>query len=120
LDNDAEVVYSEAFSLAAGTHALAFYSSDLVGNTEASKTVSLNVLICDVTAPTLALAPVDGSTLTTTMPQIVAGYSDLERGIDPASVSLTVDSINVTAQTVITASSATYTPAALGQGRTRF
>ncbi|MDO8632172.1 MAG: IPT/TIG domain-containing protein, partial [Phycisphaerales bacterium] len=74
------------------------------------------VLTDDASAPVLSLAPPDGSTVTTASPLIVASYFDLGRGIDAASVRLSLDGLDVSAQAVVTASSASYVPAPLSQG----
>ena len=96
---------------------MAFRSQDNVFNLESPATVSLTVQGEDSTAPTLAVSPVEGSTLTTARPAITAAYSDAGRGIDQASIRLFLDGSDVTGQAVVTASSAVYNPPAdLTQG----
>ncbi len=106
-----------SFTLSIGTHTLAFYSKDNVGNSEVPRAVALTVRAADETPPTLALAPPNGSTVTTASPQIIATYSDIGRGIDAASVRLFLDGVDVTTLAFVTVSSAAFTPsAALAQG----
>lgn len=65
----------------------------------------------DTTPPTVAVtAPAAGSFVATATPTIAATYSDAGSGIDPASVRLTVDGADVTAQAQVTASGLTFTP----------
>ncbi|MBI2787228.1 MAG: hypothetical protein HYX59_00970 [Elusimicrobia bacterium] len=117
LDGSTETVFVSTFSLAAGAHTLAFHSVDGAGNAEPERTVSINVLLFDATPPALALSPVNGSTITTTTPTLVASYSDLGRGVDPASVRLDLDGQDLTSSATIIASSASFTPgAAFAQG----
>jgi N-acetylneuraminic acid mutarotase/sugar lactone lactonase YvrE len=112
-----EVVYVSPFNLTAGAHTLAFRSRDFAGNVEAARTVSIAVLADDTTPPSLALAPVDGSTITTTTPEIGASYSDPGRGVDLSSVRISLDGQDATPSASIGASSTTFTPAAaLSQG----
>ncbi|MBI5624770.1 MAG: IPT/TIG domain-containing protein [Elusimicrobia bacterium] len=71
----------------------------------------------DTTPPVLALTPVQGGTRTVARPELTAAYSDAGAGIDLASVRLYLDEADITGQAVVTASSASYVPAAdLGQG----
>ncbi|MBI2384697.1 MAG: hypothetical protein HYV14_01665 [Elusimicrobia bacterium] len=67
--------------------------------------------------PTLALTPINGSTVTTPTPRITAVYSAIGPGVAPATVRLTLDGADATASAVVTASEASFTPdAALAQG----
>ena len=117
LDAGAASSSTQAFSLAAGTHSLVFFSVDNLDNRETAQSVNLTIVPVDETAPVLVLAPPNGSTGTTARPQILANYSDLGRGIDPASVRLELDGVDVTTQAAVTASSAAFTPSAdLSQG----
>jgi hypothetical protein len=110
-------VFVSTFSLPPGVHTLAFHSVDKAGNVEATKSAEFIVVLYDVVPPAVSLSPVDGSTVTTASPVIVAAYSDSGRGIDPASVDLALDGVNVTTSASITVSSAVYMPsAALTQG----
>ena len=117
LDGAPEAISTGSFTLAAGTHTLAFRSQDNVLNLETPAVVSLTVLAEDSTAPTLAVSPVEGSTVTTARPAISAAYFDAGRGIDLSSVRLFLDGSDVSGQSVVTASSAVYNPPAdLAQG----
>ncbi|MFA6029224.1 MAG: LamG-like jellyroll fold domain-containing protein [Elusimicrobiota bacterium] len=117
LDGAAPVVFSSAFSVALGTHTLAFHSVDFEGNAEETRLVSLDVLAVDTMTPVLAMQPADGSTVTTVVPSLVVFYSDVGRGMKLTSVRVALDGVDMTAQAVITASSASFTPAsALAQG----
>lgn len=104
-----EAVFVSTFSLAVGTHTLAFHSLDQAGNVEELRTVSITVHVFDTDAPVLTLAPPNGSTVTTATPDIAASYSDLGRGIDAASVRLSLDGLDVTAQASVNASSTVFT-----------
>ncbi len=67
----------------------------------------------DTTPPTVAItAPAEGSFLATATPTVTATYTDAGSGVDPASVRLAVDGVDVTAQAQVTASGLTFTPAA--------
>ncbi len=112
LDGGVPTVYTSTFSLAAGAHSLVFFSVDDAGNAEAPKNVALDVLLYDVTPPAVVLTPAVGSTVATTAPQIAAVYSDAGRGVDAASIRLSLDGVDVTAQAVVTASSAVFTSSA--------
>ena len=72
----------------------------------------------DATPPAVAItAPADGSLLATGRPAIAAAYSDGGTGIDPASVRLTLDGADRTAEALVTPSASSWTPAAaLGEG----
>ncbi len=123
VDAAAETVFVSTFSLATGAHTLAFHSIDRAGNAEAVKTVLLTIAIpsSDNTPPTLALSPVNGSTLTTTTPTLRAAYSDLGFGIATTSVHLSLDGVDRTSSATVTASSASFTPStALAQGAHSF
>jgi len=106
------VVFISTFSLTGGAHTLSFHSLDRAGNAEAPVTVSISVFGPDVTPPSLALTPADGSTTTATAPLIVAAYTDAERGVDVATVRLSLDGVDITTQAAVTASSTTFVPAA--------
>ncbi|MDX6770663.1 MAG: Ig-like domain-containing protein [Elusimicrobiota bacterium] len=115
-----EFVFSSTFSLAVGTHAIAYFSADVAGNTEPASSAAFTVLTPDGEAPLLALLPVHGSTLATTTPQLVASYSDPGRGVDLASVRLFLDAVEVTSWATVNASSAVFSPAALAEGTHTF
>jgi len=107
-----------SFTLATGTHSLVFQSVDNVGNAESPQTVSLSILAIDTVPPNVAIQqPVNGSTVTTATPGLVATYFDIGRGIDVSSVRLGYDGRDFTSSATITASSASFVPsAALAQG----
>ena len=83
--------YDAPFTLAPGSHTVSYFADDNVQNEEGVNTASVFV---DTIAPSLALTPVNGSTVTTATPQIVANYSDLASGVNAASVRLIVDGVN--------------------------
>lgn len=112
IDGGAPTVYGSTFSLATGTHTLAYHSVDKAGNVEATHDALLTVLPLDLTPPTATLAPPTGSTVTTTTPQIVAVYSDSGRGVDVSSVRLSLDGQDVTSAAAVSASSAVFVPSA--------
>ncbi|MFA6091303.1 MAG: PQQ-binding-like beta-propeller repeat protein, partial [Elusimicrobiota bacterium] len=117
LDGAAPAPFTTAFSLTQGTHTLAFHSRDNLDNQELEHAVAITVLSPDSTPPSLSILPVNGSTLTVAIPQIVASYADAQSGIDPSSVRLILDGVDVTAQAFVTDVSASLTPAtALAQG----
>ncbi len=100
--------------LAAGDHTLTAEISDRAGNRgTASFSFQLVLNQPDTTPPTVAItAPAAGSFLATATPTVTATYTDAGSGIDPASVRLAVDGVDVTAQAQVTASGLTFTPAA--------
>ncbi|MFA6579812.1 MAG: hypothetical protein WCU88_12150 [Elusimicrobiota bacterium] len=117
LDNAAPIPFSTAFSLVQGTHTLVFHSRDNLGNQEQDHSVAITVLPLDATPPTLSIIPINGSTLTVTVPQIIASYSDARSGINLNSVRMTLDNVDVTAQAAVTETSASFMPATpLAQG----
>ncbi len=66
----------------------------------------------DTTAPTITgLTPAHGTLLNDPRPAISARYTDSQSGIDIASIRLTLDAADVTAQSSVTAGSITFTPA---------
>jgi 3D (Asp-Asp-Asp) domain-containing protein len=67
----------------------------------------------DITPPVVAItAPAEGSFVASATPTVTATYSDASSGVDAASVRLTVDGVDVTAQAQLTASGLTFTPTA--------
>ena len=73
---------------------------------------SFRIFLADPDPPSITnMQPPDSSIIGDTTPAISASYTDAS-GIDTASVILTVDSVNVTSQAVVTASGVTYTPLA--------
>jgi len=117
LDASTPIVYTSTFSVAVGTHTLAFHSVDKAGNVEATHVAALSVRPYDVTPPTLTLTPPSASTVTIATATIGAVYVDTGSALSTATFKLVLDGVNVTTHAVITASSATYIPAAaLSQG----
>ena len=116
LDGGLQQVFTLPFTLSVGTHTLAYQSVDKAGNVEILKTVSAGVRLYDVTPPALTLAPVNGSTITTTTPLIAAVYFDTGTGVNTATLRLAVDGVDVTTRAVVALSSASFTPPGLSQG----
>ncbi|MBI2787283.1 MAG: IPT/TIG domain-containing protein [Elusimicrobia bacterium] len=117
LDGASPAVFTSTFSLSAGTHTLAYHSADKAGNLESSADAFLTVLEIDTTPPSLALSPIDGSTINTPTPLLLALYADSGRGLNTASFQLSIDGIDVTTQSLVSLTSATFVPsAALAQG----
>lgn len=103
------ITFTPAVSLADGVHVASVTVADNVGN----KAFATTSFFQDSTPPTItSLIPVKGSTITTGRPLITATYNDnlLGSGINLASVKLFLDGTDVTAQTVVTASSITFIP----------
>ena len=117
LDGGSQTVFVSTFSLAVGTHTLAYFSADRAGNAETPKSALLTVNVLDTTPPVVTLTPPTGSTVTSASPSIIAVYSDAGRGVDPGSVLLSLDGVDVTTRALVTASSATFvSTATLSQG----
>jgi PKD repeat protein len=67
----------------------------------------------DVTAPSLQfVAPANGDTVNTTLPDFTVRFSDAESGVDNSTFRLLINGIDVTAAAVLTPTQATYSPAA--------
>lgn len=114
VDQDSSTVafqtFASTFSLAVGTHTIVWFSRDAAGNAEVALSTQVLVKLGDSAAPSLALQPVSGSTVTTAFPDIAAAYSDEGSGISTASVRLIVDGVDVTTLSVVLASSAVFSP----------
>ncbi|MBI3553018.1 MAG: hypothetical protein HY077_10930, partial [Elusimicrobia bacterium] len=117
IDGGAPQVQASTFSLVPGTHTVAFQSLDNVGNLEALKTIFATVTTPDLTAPSLTLTPAGGATVFTATPTIAAVYFDTGTGVNAATFRLNLDAVDVTTNSMVTASSAVFVPsAALSQG----
>jgi hypothetical protein len=82
---------------------------DAAGNTQ-TQALSHNFTTVDLTAPVIDPLPIDGTTVRTFKPTIIATYHDNLSGIKTSSVVLTVDNVNVTQNASVTGSQVTYTP----------
>ena len=103
--------YTTPFSLSAGTHTLSFYSDDAAGNSEDLNVVS--VLVLPAPSPlllTLNFAP--GSFIAESFPPLSAFYTDLAAAVATTTVRLSLDGVDVTTQSAVAASSATFVPVA--------
>lgn len=117
LDASSLTVYTSTFSVLAGTHTLSYRSVDVAGNIEATHFVTLTVRSRVTAPPSISLIPVNGSTVTTTTPLIVAVYVDTSAPLNLASLNLSIDGVNITTSAIVSASSVTYRPATnLSQG----
>ena len=82
------------------------------GQPAAQLTVVFQVPSADTTPPAIAaFTPASGSFVPTATPAIGAAYADAGSGVDPASVHLTVDGVDVTAAAQVSATAASFTPA---------
>ncbi|PIR18615.1 MAG: hypothetical protein COV48_06545, partial [Elusimicrobia bacterium CG11_big_fil_rev_8_21_14_0_20_64_6] len=117
LDGSTQAVYLSSFSVVAGTHTLGFFSDDRLGHREAEQRIDLTARPADAAPPVLTFSPAAGSTVNSAAPIIVVAYTDADTAVDPLSVRLALDGVDITSQSFVTASSAAYTPpAALAQG----
>ena len=102
-------VFASTFSLSAGTRELRFFALDRLGNREAARLVTVEVSGPDTQAP-------DGQLRLWPRLDDHGFVSHAERfllrrlGVDPASVRFFLDSVDVTSQAVVTASSASLSP----------
>jgi hypothetical protein len=113
---DGRFAYVPASDLAYGHHVLSVAVSDRFGNAMAPQQWSFDV--ADATAPVLGdVRPDDGSASSDRTPVISAAVSDAGTGVDPSTVSLTVDGIDVTGRTAFGGGRLTYVPTVpLGYG----
>jgi len=96
-----------------GSNTLFVSVSDHAGNS-ATATSTFTV---DVTPPVVSnLTPADGSVIQDATPQIQATFNDNLTGVDIASVTVSVDSSDVTSQATVTDSGFTLDPGILSQG----
>ncbi len=108
-------VYVSSFTLAPGTHTVLYAADDFLGNGQ--DTFYAATVIIDTTPPTVTSdLPTSGYENSAT-PTLALSYADSGRGVNTATVMLTLDGANVTSAAVVTASSVTYTPpSGLSQG----
>ncbi|HEX4046645.1 MAG TPA: Ig-like domain-containing protein, partial [Elusimicrobiota bacterium] len=101
--------YDSPFTLSPGTHTISFYSDDDAGNSEDLNVVS--ILVLPAPSPVvLTLSPAAGSFVAESFPELAVLYVDSGAAIDTTSVRLALDGVDVTTQSEITASSATFDP----------
>jgi len=113
-DATAPSVYVSSFTLAPGTHTVYYAADDNVDN--GIDTYYANTVIIDTTPPTVTSDLPPSGYENSTTPALAISYADSGRGVNTASVMLTLDGVNVTSAAVVTASSVTYTPMGLSQG----
>ncbi|MCJ2669092.1 MAG: FG-GAP-like repeat-containing protein [Candidatus Thermoplasmatota archaeon] len=109
------VTYTPMAPLSEGTHTVLLEVEDDSSNrNKATETWWFTV---DTVTPAITdLQPIDLATIGETKPLVSASYTD-DSGIDVSSVTLKVDSVDVTASATVTANSMSYTPAsALSEG----
>ena len=117
IDGGTPAVYASTFTLSVGTDTLSYYSVDKAGLSESTRAVALTVKPYDTAPPGLTLIPSSGSFVNVATPTVAAVYIDTVSGVDLATIRLSLDGVNVTTAAAITASSASYVPAAaLSQG----
>jgi hypothetical protein len=97
----------QASALPEGVHTIAVYVPDAVGNTA---TAEWNFTV-DTKAPVITVVAPAGGSYTCSLPEVAASYSDGGSGIDPASVRISVDGIDVTSSASVTQTGITYAPA---------
>jgi len=105
-------------SIGDGEHTVTATISDLLGNVgRASSSFTVSLDLVDADSPSVSIDPVSGSTVTDdTTPLITVSYSDGESGVDPTSVSVSLDGLSLTAQCQITSASASCEPSPLTAG----
>ena len=113
---DGTFTYVPPADLRFGTHTVHVAVSDRSGNPMPPSTWSFGV--SDVTAPVIGdVRPDDGSSSSDRTPAIGFSVSDAGTGVDPASVRLTLDGVDITARGQLAGGRFTYTPtAAFGYG----
>jgi hypothetical protein len=72
----------------------------------------------DTTTPTLTITAPGSVVIDDLTPTIVVQYADAETGVDLTTVRVLVDTLDITAACLLTTTSATCEPPALGPGRT--
>lgn len=102
------VTYTPATALTNGTHAVQLNLADKASN-PAQASWSFTV---DTQVPTISGQSPNNSSVNTATPAITAQYGDVGTGIDLTKTVLTVNGVNVTAQSAATAAGSSYTPAA--------
>jgi hypothetical protein len=107
--------YTPSADLAYGTHTVSWHATDGAGNVrDAVWTFAVN----DAVPPVISdVRPDAGSSSSDATPVISAAVSDAGVGVDPASIQMTVDGADVTAQGAFANGRFAYTPASdLGFG----
>jgi hypothetical protein len=92
-----------------------FYTVTVQGATDTIGNVQVGVFTSsfwslDTTPPVVDPLPINGTFPQTTTPTIMATYHDAGPGINPATIVLTLDGVNVTAAGGVTATGLSYTP----------
>jgi hypothetical protein len=102
--------YAPAADLAYGTHTVSWHATDGAGNVrDGFWTFTVN----DAVAPVLSdVRPDPGSSSSDATPVISVAVADAGVGVDPASVQMTVDGLDVSAHGSFGAGRFSYTPAA--------
>jgi hypothetical protein len=107
-----EFSYVPPSNLSEGSHSVFLSVSDYAGNTATSR---WNFTI-DITKPVISsLIPISGSYTSNTRPTISTSYSD-QWGINLSSVQMTLDSLDVTSQAIISPSGILLVPSSLSDG----
>lgn len=103
----AGLTYTPAVPLASGDHQASVSAGDLAGN-RAQATADFSI---DASVTSVAIAaPAAGSFVATATPAIQGRYSSSSGGIDPSSVVLQVDGVDVTAAAQVGATSVSFAP----------
>jgi RHS repeat-associated protein len=91
-----------------GIHTVSFWSVTASGTSETAQTLTVKL---DQTLPAITgLYPADAASITATKPTFAAGLADNLSGINPATVSLTVDGATVAGSYDTATGKVTYTP----------
>ncbi|GEM_PF-520827 len=105
----ARVWYTPADDLAPGEHVVEVRAMDRQGNENTSRWTFL--ISGDLAPPSIEnLQPPDDSTLVYDRPLISASLKDADSGVDPESVRLMVDGIDVTGNSTVLSTKVWYTP----------
>jgi parallel beta-helix repeat protein len=106
LATETEAEYIPVSGLSEGYHTVNLTVGDLAGNTD-SASWSFTI---DSTSPEISdIQPINNSLINDNTPLITANFSD-PSGIDPQSLVLEVDDVEVTSLGIVTASGISYTP----------
>jgi hypothetical protein len=107
--------YAPAADLAYGTHTVTWHATDGAGNVRDG---SWTFQVSDAVAPVISdVRPDAGSSSSDATPVISVAVADAGVGVDPASIRMTVDGVDVTADGAYAAGRFGYTPASdLGFG----
>jgi len=98
--------YTSSSTLPDGLHTVYLSVADNAGNIATSTWM----FTIDTTPPTISSqSPANGTVLNTSTPTISTSYSDSSK-VDPSSVVIEVDSVNVTSSASVTSSGLSYTP----------